>query len=69
MEECQTWEFRTVAACLQKAATENDAKWQTLGEYVWPNPVIFDTYSEEVAHMKAWYTQRMDWLDNALNNI
>ena len=26
----------------------NDDKWQTIGAYAWPNPVIFDTYQEEV---------------------
>jgi len=54
---------------LQWAQQENENRWQTLGQYVWPNPVVFDTYAEEVAHMKSWYQTRMDWLDNALSGL
>jgi hypothetical protein len=54
---------------LDWAQQENDSKWQTLGEYVWPNPVVFDTYSEEVEHLKSWYSQRMNWLDNAITDL
>jgi len=54
---------------LQYAQAENDAKWQTIGVYVWPNPVVLDTYDEEVARLKSWFNTRMDWLDNALNQL
>lgn len=52
---------------LQWAQQENDDRWQTIGIYVWPNPVIYDTYDKEVAQMKDWYITRMNWLDGALN--
>ncbi|MDA0795874.1 MAG: CotH kinase family protein [Proteobacteria bacterium] len=54
---------------LRWAQQENDDKWQTLGVYVWPNPVIFNTYQEEVDHMKYWYINRMDWLEAAFGNL
>jgi hypothetical protein len=54
---------------LNLAQQENDTKWNTLGNYVWPNPLVFDTYSEEVNQLKTWYAQRMTWLDGALNNL
>jgi hypothetical protein len=54
---------------LNLAQQENDDKWQTLGKYVWPNPLVFDTYNEEVTHLKTWYSQRMTWLEGALNNL
>ena len=54
---------------LQWAQQENDNRWQTLGQYVWPNPVWFDTYQEEVDHMKQWYQTRMSWLDGAINSL
>jgi len=54
---------------LQWAQQENYSKWPTLGEYVWPNPVIFDTHQEEVDHLKQWYQDRMDWLDSAINSL
>lgn len=54
---------------LTYAQQENNNKWQTLGIYVWPNPVFFDTYEEEVAHLKSWYNQRMDWLEEAYESL
>ena len=54
---------------LQWAQQENDDRWQTLGQYVWPNPVVFETYQEEVDHMKQWYQTRMNWLDNAIDSL
>ena len=59
----------STANYLNNAQQNNDNLWQTLGVYVWPNPVIFDTYAEEVDHLKDWYINRMDWLDTALNNL
>ena len=59
----------TYAEQLQWAQQENDSKWQTLGMYVWPNPVVFDTYQEEVDHMKSWYIDRMDWLEAAFDDL
>lgn len=57
------------AANLKWAQQENDNKWQTIGMYVWPNPIVFDTYSEEVEHLKSWYEARMTWLDNAFAEL
>ena len=54
---------------LKWAQAENDNKWQTLGTYVWPNPVIYDTYQEEVDHLKNWYLARMQWLEEAFNDL
>jgi len=57
------------AAQLNWAQEENNNKWKTLGIYVWPNPVVYDTYNEEVEHLKHWYSERMSWLEMALNNL
>jgi hypothetical protein len=54
---------------LKYSQQENDTRWNVLGNYIWPNPVFFSTYQEEVNHLKNWYTQRMDWLQNAYNNL
>ena len=54
---------------LQFAQNENDVKWDIIGNYAWPNPVVYDTYNEEVEHLKDWYTKRMNWLENAYNNL
>ena len=59
----------TYAQQLQWAQQENNSLWKTIGIYVWPNPVIFDSYQEEVDHLKSWYTNRMDWLDREIGYL
>ena len=59
----------TYAEQLKWAQLENNNKWQTIGQFVWPNPVVFDTYQEEVGHLKEWYVNRMNWLDSALDSL
>ena len=54
---------------LKYAQEENDIKWNVLGNYVWPNPVVYNTYQEEVNHLKNWYTNRMNWLSTAYNSL
>ncbi|MFD1314040.1 CotH kinase family protein [Namhaeicola litoreus] len=54
---------------LKWAQEENDKKWNLFGNYVWPNPVVFDTYQEEVDHLKSWYKERMNWLEGAFNSL
>ncbi len=54
---------------LKWAQAQNNEKWDTLGTYVWPNPVVFDTYEEEIDHLKDWFTNRMQWLDDAFKNL
>ena len=54
---------------LKWAQAENDNRWQTLGVYVWPNPVVYDTYEEEVEHLKNWYLARMQWLEEAFDDL
>lgn len=49
--------------------TKNFEQWETLGEYVWPNHVYFDTYEEEVAYMIDWFDKRMEWLKVEIANL
>lgn len=57
------------ADLLKWSQYENDQKWDLFGNYVWPNPVVYDSHQEEVDHLKAWYIERMDWLDNAYKGL
>ena len=47
---------------LEKSQQKNFEIWPILGQYVWPNPVYYDTHHEEVEHLKDWIEQRMTWL-------
>ena len=48
------------------AADRNFERWPTLGEYVWPNYFIGETYEEEVEYLRDWIITRMEWMDNEL---
>ena len=48
------------------AANRNFDRWPILGEYVWPNYFIGETYEEEVEYLRDWIMTRMEWMDNEL---
>jgi hypothetical protein len=54
---------------LQYSHAENDNIWGTLGTYVWPNPVVYDTYDEEVTHLKTWLQERFVWMESAVEQL
>lgn len=54
---------------LKYSQFENDQKWNLFGNYVWPNPVFYDTHQAEVDHLKKWYIDRMNWLDTAYKGL
>ena len=54
---------------LRLSQAENYSIWQTLGTYVWPNPVFYDTHEEEVEHLVDWLDTRMDWLAENIEGL
>ena len=46
------------------APSRNFERWNILGQYVWPNDCVGDTYEEEVDFLKTWLTTRLTWMDN-----
>ncbi|HOX82180.1 MAG TPA: CotH kinase family protein [Chryseolinea sp.] len=53
----------SVATALDESQGRNFEKWDILGEYVWPNYYVGDTYEEEIVWLKNWVSERMIWLD------
>ena len=51
-------------ALLSEAQVRDQAKWKTLGRYIWPNKFVGKTYAEEINFMKGWITGRFNWIDN-----
>lgn len=49
---------------LEEASERNFDRWPILGQYVWPNNYIGQSYEEEVLFLKDWLTQRLDWMDD-----
>ena len=48
---------------LADASVRDHLRWPRLGEYVWPNWFIGDTYEEEIDFMRDWIDDRLAWLD------
>jgi len=48
---------------LGQAQVRNFQQWPVLGQYVWPNYYIGNTYSEEVNYLKNWVKNRLIYLD------
>ena len=44
----------------------NFNRWPILGQYIWPNYYVFDTYDEEINYFKSWISDRLDWMDNQI---
>ena len=52
---------------LGASVNKNFTKWPILGEYIWPNKQVFDTYQEEIIYLKTWINNRLTWMDSELN--
>jgi len=48
---------------LGEAVDRNFERWPVLGEYVWPNFFIGETYEDEVGYLKEWIAARVNWID------
>jgi hypothetical protein len=51
---------------LSEARVRNFDRWPVLGEYVWPNKFIGETYEDEIDYMKGWIHERLDWMDSQI---
>jgi len=48
---------------LNDAQQRNFQRWDILGNYVWPNYYIGNSYVEEVQFFKTWISARLSWMD------
>ena len=55
------------ASQLETPQQRNFQRWPVLGEYVWPNDFIGDTYNEEVEYLRTWLMDRMNWMDQTFD--
>lgn len=53
----------TYANYVRQAAARDSAKWQTIGNYIWPNGWVANSWQGEIDSMKLWITNRMNWID------
>lgn len=48
---------------LAEAQVRNFERWDVLGQYVWPNFFVADTYAAEMSWLKTWIVDRLAWMD------
>lgn len=54
----------SVAIYLDDAQQRNFQQWDVLGNYVWPNYYVGNTYQDELVFFKTWIADRLVWLDS-----
>tara|TARA_B110000881_G_scaffold78355_1_gene68265 strand:- start:152 stop:2419 length:2268 start_codon:yes stop_codon:yes gene_type:complete len=54
----------STALYLNDAQQRNFQQWNILGNYIWPNFYIGNTYQDELAFFKTWISSRLVWIDN-----
>lgn len=57
----------SLSTLLEESQERNFNKWKVLGEYVWPNQFVGNTFEEEIAFVKQWTRNRLAWMDINLN--
>ncbi len=63
--------FQTIdslSAHLDGAHQRNFERWPVLGEPVWPNDFVGNTYSAEINELKRWLSNRLWWMDGHIEN-
>lgn len=53
----------SLALILEESQIRNYQKWGTLGNYVWPNNFVGNSFAEEIDYLKTWITARATWMD------
>jgi len=48
---------------LDLSVSRNFERWPILGEYVWPNSYVGQSYEQEMDFLREWIGERLDWMD------
>jgi hypothetical protein len=51
---------------LRDAAARDSTKWQTIGNYIWPNGWVASTWQGEVNNTKDYLVKRLYWIDSVM---
>jgi hypothetical protein len=46
---------------------ENYILWENLGEEMWNNKNVYDSYEDELNYLKTWLNDRMNWMNGSFN--
>jgi len=58
-----------VADTLDEAQERNYQRWPVLGEWVWPNAYVGETYHDEVDYLKDFMYERLEWVDENTGDV
>lgn len=47
----------------------NFERWPIMGEYIWPNDFVGNTYTEERDYLINWIKERLSWMDGAIGGL
>jgi hypothetical protein len=56
----------SLVTVMDDAPRRNFERWPVLGEYVWPNVFLGETYEAEIDYLKRWVEDRTSWMDGAI---
>ncbi len=59
----------SLVGSLSEGQARNFNQWSILGEYIWPNAFIGNTYSEEVEQLTNWLRNRLNWMDRSIEEL
>ncbi len=57
----------SLSLLLEEAQIRNFQRWDILGNNIWPNYFVGESYGYEMAYLKRWTLDRLYWLDNNLS--
>jgi hypothetical protein len=61
--------FDSLDVYLDEAQERNFNKWKILGNYVWPNYFVGNTWQEEMSYLNNWVFNRLSWMDANMPGI
>ena len=53
----------------EKSRKLNFIRWPIINKYIWPNPVVYETYEQEIEHLKNFINVRIQFMDNKLGYV
>ncbi len=59
----------SLAQTLAQAQVRNFQRWPVLGQYIWPNAFVGNTYQSEVNYLKTFLLNRAAWMDDNIANV
>jgi len=61
--------FDSLGVYLDEAQERNFNRWKILGNYVWPNYFVGNTWQEEMSYLNNWVLNRLSWMDTNMPGI